>query len=85
MSFLQFSITLDKSVILLFNVLATEIERLKLTHIIYLNEVVPVVVIVDTLDTDCQGTGFAEVFDRLVRVKIAWYKVIQFYSCGISY
>ena len=42
------------------------------THFLYLHELVAIVVVVDTLDTDLRGAGFAKVLNHLMRMFRAW-------------
>jgi hypothetical protein len=56
-----------------------------LTHVVDLHQVVPVVVVVDALDADCEGTGLTEVFYWLVRVHIARNKVSDLNRPGVQH
>jgi len=56
-----------------------------LTHVVDLDEVVPVVVVVDALNADGEGTGLTEVFYWLVRVHIAWNEVRDLNRPGVKH
>jgi hypothetical protein len=46
-----------------------------LTHVVDLHQVVTVVMVVDALHTDCQGTSFAEVLNWLILMQITGDKI----------
>lgn len=50
-----------------------------------MHEVVPVVVVVDALHADCQGTGLTEVFYWLVRMHIARNEVRDLHRSGVHH
>ena len=56
-----------------------------LTHVVHLDKVVPVVVVIDALHADREGTGLTEVFYWLVWVHIAWNEIRDLHRPGVHH
>ena len=82
----EFMIILDKSVMFYLIVLAIKLsigKKVRLTHVLDLNQVVAIVFVVDAFYTHRQGARFAKVFNRFVYVFGAWEYVRQLHRARI--